>query len=137
MKRIIIFLAFMLELPVLLQAQYSGGNGRGDVSLESLNIPVTNKRHDNNTLPAFSVRQNYPNPFNTSTIIKFNVTKLSVVKIVVYDVMGLEVQTLFNGSPKPGMYEATFDGSSEKSGVYFYRIFDGDYSETRRMILEK
>ena len=127
----------MLALPVLLLAQYSGGNGRGDVSLECLNI-LTNSGNNNTTIPAStSLEQNYPNPFNPATIIKFNVSKSGNVKIVVYDVMGREVQTLVNESRKPGTYVTSFDGSALNSGVYFYKISAGDYSETMRMILEK
>jgi len=62
---------------------------------------------------------------------------LGNVKIVVYDVMGREVQTLVNESLKPGKYEATFDGSSLNSGVYFYKISAGDFSQTKKMLLIK
>jgi hypothetical protein len=85
----------------------------------------------------FKLYNNYPNPFNPSTNIKFNIAKLSDVKIVVYDVMGHEVQTLVNESLKPGMYETLFDGSSLNGGVYFYKISAGDFSETKRMLLIK
>lgn len=86
---------------------------------------------------SYSISQNYPNPFNPSTNIKFDVVKLSDVKIVVYDVQGREVQTLVNESLKPGTYETTFDGSMLNSGVYFYKILTGEFSETRRMLLIK
>jgi photosystem II stability/assembly factor-like uncharacterized protein len=86
---------------------------------------------------AFKLYQNYPNPFNPSTKIKFNVAKLSDVKIVAYDVMGREVQTLVNESLKPGTYEASFDGSKLSSGVYFYKLITKEFSKTRRMLLVK
>ncbi len=81
--------------------------------------------------------QNYPNPFNPVTNIKFHVAKSSLVKIVVYDMMGCEVQTLVNKTLNPGSYETTFDGSSLTGGVYLYQISAGDYSETKRMMLGK
>jgi Secretion system C-terminal sorting domain len=59
------------------------------------------------------------------------------VKIVVYDVTGREVQKLVNESLKPGTYETSFDGSMLNSGVYFYKITAGDYSETKKMLLIK
>ncbi len=86
---------------------------------------------------SFSLSQNYPNPFNPATNIKFNIAKLSDVKIVVYDVMGREVQTLVNESLKPGTYEVTFDGSQLTSGVYFYRLTSDNFSDTKRMLLVK
>ena len=59
------------------------------------------------------------------------------VTLKVYDVMGRVVQTLVNESLQPGTYEASFDGSSLNSGVYFYKITAGDFSETRKLILLK
>jgi hypothetical protein len=85
----------------------------------------------------FSLSQNYPNPFNPTTTIKFTIAKSSDVKIVVYNMMGREVQTLVNEKLKPGTYESSFDGSSLTSGVYFYKISAGDYSVTKKMMLKK
>jgi hypothetical protein len=85
----------------------------------------------------FSLSQNYPNPFNPTTKIKFDVVRVGDVKIVVYDAMGREVAVLVNESLNPGTYEATFDASQLTSGVYFYKITAGDFSETKKMILIK
>ncbi|MCX6162831.1 MAG: T9SS type A sorting domain-containing protein, partial [Ignavibacteriae bacterium] len=85
----------------------------------------------------YSLSQNYPNPFNPTTNIKFNVAKLSDVKIVVYDIMGREVQTLVNESLQPGIYEVSFDGSKLTSGVYFYRLISDNFTDTKRMLLVK
>jgi hypothetical protein len=84
-----------------------------------------------------SLSQNYPNPFNPVTNIKFYIAKKSDVKIVVYDMMGREVQTLVNETLKPGTYESSFDGSLLTNGIYLYKISAGDYSETKKMMLEK
>jgi len=86
---------------------------------------------------SYVLHQNYPNPFNPRTKIKFNIAKLGDVKIVVYDVMGREVQTLVNESLKPGTYEALFDGSQFTSGVYFYKLITNGFTETKRMLLIK
>jgi hypothetical protein len=93
---------------------------------------------------AFSLEQNYPNPFNPTTKIKFDVVRVGDVKIVVYDVMGREVQTLVNESLAPGTYETSFDASQLTSGVYFYKLSvhqggstTGDFSETKKMLLIK
>jgi hypothetical protein len=138
MKELILCFTLLLGFPVLLTAQYSGGDGRGDISFEIHDIPMPDGNISKNHLTVSdSLQQNYPNPFSTQTIIKFNVSKPGDVKIVVYNITGDEVKTIFDGSLKPGMHTVLFDGSSEKSGIYFYKIISGDYSETRRMILQK
>ena len=85
----------------------------------------------------FNLSQNFPNPFDRETKIKYKVGKPGQIKIVVFDLMGREVQTIVNKMLKPGYYESTFDGSSLSGGVYFYQVSAGDYSETRKMVLEK
>jgi hypothetical protein len=85
----------------------------------------------------YSLSQNYPNPFNPTTKIKFDVVRLGDVKIVVYDVMGREVQSLVNESLQPGTYETSFDGSTLNSGVYFYKLVADGFTETKRMLLIK
>ncbi|MCX6226341.1 MAG: phospholipase D-like domain-containing protein [Bacteroidia bacterium] len=87
--------------------------------------------------PGFLLNQNYPNPFNYQTTIKFTITKVSNVKLVVHDILGHEVQTRKYETQPPGMHELTFNGSSLPDGIYFYTIYTGDYSETRKMILKK
>ena len=99
---------------------------------------VTDIREINKNIPTvIKLSQNYPNPFNPNTKIKFDVTKSSSVKIVVYDVSGREVQTLVNERLNPGTFETTFDGSQFTSGVYFYKMVTEGYSETRKMLLIK
>jgi uncharacterized delta-60 repeat protein len=85
----------------------------------------------------YSLSQNYPNPFNPTTKLKFDIARLSDTKIVVYNIMGREVQTLVNESLQPGTYEISFDGSELSSGVYFYRIITNDFVGTKRMSLIK
>jgi len=85
----------------------------------------------------FSLYQNYPNPFNPSTKIKFDIVKTGFTSLKVYDIVGKEVQVLVNEKLKPGGYETTFDGAQLTSGVYFYRLSSGEYSETKRMLLVK
>jgi hypothetical protein len=103
----------------------------GDTLLTSIN-QITSNVPEN-----YSLYQNYPNPFNPTTKIKFDVARIGDVKIIVYDAMGREVQTLVNESLKPGTYEASFDGSQLTSGVYFYKITAGDFSQTKKMLMIK
>ena len=85
----------------------------------------------------FSLSQNYPNPFNPSTQIEYSVPFSSHVSLKVYDLMGREVATLFEGVRQPGKFVATFDGGGLSSGVYFYRLFAGGSSFSRKLILVK
>ncbi len=85
----------------------------------------------------FSLAQNYPNPFNPVTSIKFSVPKQSLVKIVIYDVIGREVAALVNEVKNPGNYAISFDASMYASGVYFYRMESGDFTDVKKMVLIK
>ncbi len=87
---------------------------------------------------------NYPNPFNPSTIIRYTiegsrlqVSGVSNVRLVIYDVLGREVATLVNEKQSPGPYEVKFDGGNLSSGAYYYRLTAGNVTETRPMILMK
>ncbi|MFA7360159.1 MAG: T9SS type A sorting domain-containing protein [Candidatus Kapaibacterium sp.] len=107
---------------------YYKRNPTGNVGIQNISTEIPS---------AFSLGQNYPNPFNPTTNVKFSIVKSGQVKLIVYDVMGREVQTLVNESLKPGTYEAMFDGSALNSGVYFYKMTAGNYSETRKMLMIK
>jgi hypothetical protein len=99
-----------------------------------------------NEIPSeYKLYQNYPNPFNPSTNIRYQIPILSsphalsgdLVLLKVYDILGKEVATLVNEKQSPGVYEVTFDGSQYPSGIYFYKLVAGDFSEVKRMILIK
>lgn len=98
-----------------------------------------------NTLPfAFKLYQSYPNPFNPVTNIKFDIPKSGMVKLVIYDLLGREVQALVNGELKAGSYKADWNASNFASGVYFYKIeirqagsSTVDFIETKKMIFIK
>lgn len=79
--------------------------------------------------------QNYPNPFNPITNIKYSIPKSDIVIIKVYDILGKEITTLLNEYKQAGAYEVNFNASNLPSGVYFYRMISGSYSETKKMIL--
>jgi len=83
----------------------------------------------------FSLEQNYPNPFNPTTIIKYQVSELGYLTINVYDVLGNEIGTLVNEEKQVGAYEVEFDGAGLTSGIYFYQLRAGDYTDTKKMIL--
>ena len=85
----------------------------------------------------FSLRQNYPNPFNPSTTIEFAVPKQSMVKLSVYNLLGEKVSVLVNKELQAGHYKSVFDASSLPSGVYFYRIDAGSFTQTKKLMLLK
>jgi hypothetical protein len=85
----------------------------------------------------FFLHQNYPNPFNPTTTIRYDIPKNSFVKLVVYDALGREVETLVDEKQTAGTYEATFNASQYSSGVYFYRLTTDNFSETKKMLLIK
>lgn len=85
----------------------------------------------------FTLYQNYPNPFNPTTVINYQLPVNSLVTLKVYDVLGRDVATLVNEQKSAGSYHVTFDAHSLPSGVYFYRLKAGSYSQTRKLLLLK
>lgn len=85
----------------------------------------------------FQLDQNYPNPFNPGTKIKFTVGTDQFVSIKVYDILGNEVASLVNEEKPAGVYELEFDGSMLSSGVYFYKLIAGNFTQTKKMQLIK
>lgn len=85
----------------------------------------------------FQLFQNYPNPFNPSTNIKFSIAKQDIVSLKVYDVLGQEIETLINEEKPAGEYEIEFDGNKLSSGVYYYKIIAGRFTDTKKMMLTK
>lgn len=86
--------------------------------------------------------QNYPNPFNPSTNIKFTIPNVgnesfSSLRLVVYDVLGREIETLVNGTKMPGTYEVIFDASNLASGIYYYQLTAGNFVQTKKMMVVK
>jgi len=81
--------------------------------------------------------QNYPNPFNPTTQISYSVPQKGNVALKVFNVLGMEVATLFSGVQDAGEYAATFDAARFSSGVYFYRLQAGSVSITKKMLFVK
>ncbi|MBI5402981.1 MAG: T9SS type A sorting domain-containing protein [Ignavibacteriae bacterium] len=96
-----------------------------------------------NTIPTeYKLFQNYPNPFNPTTNIKYSIPsnvnrQSSNVKLVVFDILGKVVATLVNENQSPGVYEVSFNAGSLPSGVYFYKLTAGDYTEVKKLVLLK
>jgi photosystem II stability/assembly factor-like uncharacterized protein len=93
-------------------------------------------------LNEFTLSQNYPNPFNPTTTIQYNipVVALSVVEglhvsLKIYDLLGREVAILVNEQQKPGNYKVEWNADNYSSGIYFYKLTAGKFTQTRKMIL--
>ena len=85
----------------------------------------------------FELTQNYPNPFNPSTTIKFAIPQSAEVTLKVYNALGQEVSTLINQFMESGLHTINFDASKLNSGIYFYKLDAGQYSDVRKMTLIK
>jgi len=84
-----------------------------------------------------SLSQNYPNPFNPSTVVSFQLATASTVRLAVYDILGREVATLVNEQMTPGQHNVTWNAAGMASGVYFYRLTAGSFSQAKQMVLMK
>ena len=104
---------------------WNDGNGSTDVK-KTETIPST-----------YSLSQNYPNPFNPTTNISFSIPKQSYVSLKVYNAIGEEVSNLVNQELSAGKYVVDFNASKLSSGIYFYTIRTGDFTESRKMLLVK
>ncbi len=85
----------------------------------------------------FILNQNFPNPFNPSTKISFQIQEYGFVTLIVYDVLGNEIDTIVNENRPIGSYEVDFNASNLPSGIYTYTLKVGNYSDSKKMILLK
>lgn len=149
----------VLPTPSLSRSNYAydaNGNRIEDVSQDWSGSAWVNDRRTANVFQAglavkiqnvdlpktFDISQNYPNPFNPSTTIRYSLQRTSQVEIAVFNLLGEKVRTLEEGEQRPGEYLTTWDGTDQQgksvaSGVYFYRIKAGDFTDTRKMVLMK
>ncbi len=86
---------------------------------------------------SYVLAQNFPNPFNPSTVITYALPAASDVKITVYNTLGQTVRILENARQSAGVHEVTFNGVNLYSGIYFYKLEAGVWSQTRKMLLLK
>ncbi len=126
---------FMDKATVLFQH----GSGVDKLNITYNVTPVVSNGQISSEVPAsFGLKQNYPNPFNPTTQIKYDIAKASYVAIKVFDVLGNEVATVFNGNLAAGKYSADFNASNLATGIYFYSLsVDGQKIDTKKMILVK
>lgn len=114
-----------VELPIM--------NNSGD----KFDLVFKEDENGNNSPVSFSLSQNFPNPFNPSTMIQYSIPEAQNVELKVYDLLGREVQTLVNTVQNPGSYNVMFNAQNLSSGVYFYRLTAGSYTDVKKMTLIK
>ena len=98
---------------------------------------ITDVKEKKTTPQTFELKQNYPNPFNPSTKISYTLPQSSNVTLKVYDILGNEISTLVNNKQSAGTYELNFDASNLTSGIYFYQIQAGEFTQVHKMLLLK
>ncbi|KAB2847004.1 MAG: T9SS type A sorting domain-containing protein [Melioribacteraceae bacterium] len=113
-------------------------NGKLVPYVERLDPQLTTIADEQNKIPStFSLSQNYPNPFNPTTVIKYQIPEYSFVNLKIFDILGNEVIELVNENKHTGYYEVHFNAKDLTSGVYFYRLTAGKFSETKKMVVVK
>lgn len=91
----------------------------------------------NSSPVSYELKQNYPNPFNPSTQINYSIPKDNPVKLIVYDALGREVLTLVDKFQKSGNYGIILDAKGLTSGIYFYKLTAGEFSDSKKLVLIK
>jgi hypothetical protein len=111
------------------------------MSLDYLSVPVSIATSVENIIinipQTSSLRQNYPNPFNPSTTIRYSLPKSEHVKLIVFDILGRQVATIIDENQNAGVFEVQFNAAALTSGVYFYRLKAGTYTQTKKLLLVK
>jgi hypothetical protein len=85
----------------------------------------------------YALYQNYPNPFNPSTTIEFDIPERTNVKLIIYDILGREIETLIDKELEPGKYKFNFNATNLPTGVYFYTLKTPKFIKTNKMLLIK
>ncbi|RPI05026.1 MAG: T9SS C-terminal target domain-containing protein [Ignavibacteriae bacterium] len=103
----------------------------------SFKADVLGVKEEMGTPTAYSISQNYPNPFNPTTTISFALPQSGFTTLTVYDILGREVHMLLNKKVEAGIHEINFDATNFQSGVYFYKIQSGNFSQIKKMVFMK
>jgi hypothetical protein len=98
---------------------------------------IAEDKPDENLPTEYRLEQNYPNPFNASTRIRFNLPQTTVVKLSVYDLLGRKIELLLSEKRQAGIHEVVWNAKDAPSGIYLIRLEAGEYTETKKLILQK
>lgn len=120
------------------QPTYVGFAGKDMTPGNFIELYHVGINEEGNNIPnSFELFQNFPNPFNPSTRLRYGLPKNSFVKLVIYDILGKEIETLVNEMQTSGTYSIDWNASKYSSGIYLYKIQTDGFSETKRMLLVK
>ena len=86
---------------------------------------------------SYELGQNYPNPFNPTTHIRFNIPETANTKLTVFNIMGEAVANLVNGVVSAGGHTVSWNAANMPTGVYFYRLESGNFTQTKKLLLVK
>ena len=103
--------------------------------IKELTYPVSSVEEEVPQLTEFRLLQNYPNPFNPSTTISYNLTEGGKVLLEVYSIMGEKIGTLINEEQSAGIHSFSFDATGLASGIYFYKLTSGNFTQIKKMTL--
>ena len=92
---------------------------------------------DGTELTGNALAQNYPNPFNPSTQIAYSLENSGHASLKVYNALGAEVATLFDGYQQAGKNQVAFDAANLPTGTYYYTLRSGSFSQTKALTLSK
>jgi beta-xylosidase len=98
-------------------------------------VSIENNYGANGVIQKFQLNQNYPNPFNSTTNFSFIIPDKNVVSLTVYDILGKEIVTLASGELDAGEHFYQWDAKDVSSGLYFFRLDAGDFSQTKKLVL--
>ena len=90
---------------------------------------------ENNVPKKFELCQNYPNPFNPTTTINYSLAKDGWVTLTIYNPLGEQVKTLVSKQQSAGQYQISFDAGNMSSGMYFYQLKTGSFTDLKKMLL--
>ncbi len=125
-----------------------GGDLTGSTNPENITVnapknisasfdPLTGVEDDLNAPKVYALDQNYPNPFNPTTSIRFSIKEAGRTSIVLFDILGQQIKTLFDKEIDAGVHNYYFNADDLTSGIYLYQIKSGDFVATKKMMLLK
>ena len=124
------------DLAVNASSIFVGTSGAG-VWRRPLSELVGVSKEVNDFPKEFMLSQNYPNPFNPSTVISYSLPSASNVKLIVYNSLGQTVKVIENGFKNAGNYSIKFNAAELPSGIYFYKLETGQFSQVKKMMVIK
>jgi hypothetical protein len=106
------------------------------ITFSSTLVGVNQENGSQSGIPQFfSLHQNYPNPFNPSTTITYELPRMSHVSLCMYNTLGQLMDVLVDETKPAGVFSAQFDAATLPSGVYFYRLQSGEFTQTKKLVL--